>query len=83
MGKETILSELGQPVRGHGFGIALWGPIIPIGLGAATLSSAIGSILIAPRTLQALAAGRSFHDCSQLGRFIRLRNIEVGAQSNP
>ncbi len=34
--------------------IALWGPIIPIGLGAATLSSAIGSVLVAPRTLQAL-----------------------------
>jgi amino acid transporter len=34
--------------------IALWGPIIPIGLAAATLSSAIGSILVAPRTLQAL-----------------------------
>jgi len=38
--------------------IALWGPIIPIGLGAATLSSAIGSILVAPRTLQALANDR-------------------------
>jgi amino acid transporter len=35
--------------------IALWGPIIPIGLAAASLSSAIGSILVAPRTLQALA----------------------------
>ena len=35
--------------------VALWGPIIPIGLAAATISSAIGSILIAPRTLQALA----------------------------
>jgi amino acid transporter len=35
--------------------IAVWGPIIPIGLAAATLSSAIGSILIAPRTLQAIA----------------------------
>ncbi len=34
--------------------VALWGPIIPIGLAAATLSSAIGSILVAPRTLQAL-----------------------------
>lgn len=34
--------------------IALWGPIIPIGLAAATLSSALGSILVAPRTLQAL-----------------------------
>ena len=35
--------------------IALWGPIIPIGLGCATLSSAIGSILVAPRKMQALA----------------------------
>lgn len=35
--------------------IALWGPIIPIGLAAATLSSAVGSNLVAPRTLQALA----------------------------
>ncbi|MFN3323860.1 MAG: amino acid permease [Bryobacteraceae bacterium] len=38
--------------------IALWGPIIPIGLAAATISSALGSILIAPRTLQALARDR-------------------------
>ncbi len=38
--------------------IALWGPIIPIGLAAATLSSAIGSILVAPRTLQALGGDR-------------------------
>ena len=36
--------------------VALWGPMIPIGLGCATLSSAIGSILVAPRTLQALGA---------------------------
>ncbi len=34
--------------------IAIWGPFIPIGLAAATLSSAIGSILVAPRTLQAI-----------------------------
>jgi hypothetical protein len=40
-------------VMGH---IAVWGPAIPIGLAAATLSSAIGSILVAPRTLQALAS---------------------------
>ncbi|MEN8376209.1 MAG: amino acid permease [Gemmatimonadota bacterium] len=38
--------------------IAVWGPIIPIGLAAATLSSALGSILVAPRTLQAIAADR-------------------------
>jgi amino acid transporter len=40
--------------------IALWGPIIPIGLAAATISSAIGSILVAPRTLQALAGDKIF-----------------------
>lgn len=40
--------------------IALWGPVIPIGLGCATLSSAIGSILVAPRTMQALARDRIF-----------------------
>jgi len=36
--------------------IAVWGPIIPIGLACATISSALGSGLVAPRTLQALAA---------------------------
>jgi len=36
--------------------IAIWGPIVPIGLASATLSSAIGSILVAPRTLQALGS---------------------------
>ncbi len=35
--------------------IAIWAPIVPIGLAAATVSSAIGSILVAPRTLQALS----------------------------
>jgi len=36
--------------------IAVWGPIVPIGLACATLSSALGSILVAPRTMQALGA---------------------------
>ncbi len=40
--------------------IAIWGPIIPIGLICASLSSAIGSILVAPRTLQALANDKVF-----------------------
>ncbi len=40
--------------------VAVWGPIIPIGLAAASLSSAIGSILIAPRTMQALASDGIF-----------------------
>lgn len=36
--------------------VAVWGPAILIGLCCATLSSAIGSVLVAPRTLQALGA---------------------------
>ena len=38
--------------------VALWGPIIPIGLACAAFSSALGSILVAPRTLQALGTDR-------------------------
>jgi amino acid transporter len=41
--------------------IAVWGPVmIPLGLAASTASSALGSILVAPRTLQALGTDRSF-----------------------
>ncbi len=40
--------------------IALWGPIILIGLAAAALSSALGSILVAPRTLQAIGVDKIF-----------------------
>ncbi|MCB1320723.1 MAG: amino acid permease [Leptospiraceae bacterium] len=40
--------------------ISAWGPIIPIGLACATISSALGSIMVAPRTLQALAHDRIF-----------------------
>lgn len=40
--------------------IALWGPIIPLGLAAATVSSALGSFMVAPRTLQALAGDKVF-----------------------
>ncbi len=40
--------------------IALWGPIIPIGLAAASLSSALGSIMVAPRTLQAMGYDNVF-----------------------
>ena len=41
--------------------IALWGFIvIPIGLAASTISSALGSVMVAPRTLQALASDNSF-----------------------
>ena len=40
--------------------IAVWGPSIYIGLAAAAFSSALGSIMVAPRTLQALARDRVF-----------------------
>jgi amino acid transporter len=41
--------------------IAVWGAIIiPFGLAACTLSSAIGSFMVAPRTLQAIAYDKSF-----------------------
>ncbi|MFC2086191.1 amino acid permease [Bacteroidota bacterium] len=41
--------------------IAKYGFImIPIGLAASTISSALGSVMVAPRTLQALAKDRSF-----------------------
>jgi amino acid transporter len=41
--------------------IALFGLlIIPLGLAASTISSAIGSVMVAPRTLQAMGLDRSF-----------------------
>ncbi|PCJ86995.1 MAG: amino acid permease [Flavobacteriales bacterium] len=40
--------------------IAIWGPIIPIGLACAAISSALGSVMIAPRTLQALGVDKIF-----------------------
>ncbi len=40
--------------------IAVWGPIIPLGLACATFSSALGSIMVAPRTLQALGGDNVF-----------------------
>ncbi|MCB5260674.1 MAG: amino acid permease [Candidatus Cloacimonetes bacterium] len=40
--------------------ISAWGPSVFIGLGAATLSSSLGSFLVAPRTLQALSSDKFF-----------------------
>lgn len=34
--------------------ISIWGPLVLVGLAAATVSSALGSFMVAPRTLQAL-----------------------------
>lgn len=47
VGNQLVMSE-----------IAIWGPIIPIGLAAATISSALGSVMVAPRTLNAIASDR-------------------------
>src|SRR5690606_6913668 len=40
--------------------LSAWGPLVIAGLVAATMSSALGSIMVAPRTLQALANDRVF-----------------------
>ncbi len=39
--------------------IAVWWPIIPIGLAAATISSALGSVMVAPRTLNAISSDKT------------------------
>lgn len=59
--------------------IAVWGPIIPIGLACATLSSAIGSIVVAPRTLQALGGDRVVA-AEQVNRFLEKG---IGAANEP
>lgn len=58
--------------------VALGGNIIiPIGLAASTLSSAIGSIMVAPRTLQALATDRSFPGM-RINAYLRLNDSRNG-----
>ncbi len=59
--------------------VAVWGPAIPIGLACATLSSAIGSILVAPRTLQALAMDEGL----PVGSANRLLAQGVGSVNEP
>ena len=59
--------------------IALWGPAIYIGLGAAALSSALGSIMVAPRTLQMLARDNVF----PIPRLNRLMEKGVGKSQEP
>lgn len=57
VGYKFAISASPEQLSGDQFAmekIALWGPIIPIGLAAASLSSALGSIMVAPRTLQAI-----------------------------
>ncbi len=61
--------------------IAIWGPIIPIGLAAATVSSAIGSILIAPRTLQALS-GDGIFPAAKVNQFLSKGKAETNEPVN-
>ncbi|MBC8321694.1 MAG: amino acid permease [Bacteroidetes bacterium] len=52
--------------------------VIPLGLAASTISSALGSVMVAPRTLQALASDRAFPD-KGLNRWLakgRVKNNE-------
>lgn len=59
--------------------IAVWGPAIYIGLGAAALSSALGSIMVAPRTLQMLARDNVL----PIQRLNRLMERGVGKTQEP
>ena len=67
-GRELVMSD-----------IAVWGPMIPIGLACATLSSAIGSCLVAPRMLQAIARDR----CVPLGAANSMLARGVGPANEP
>ncbi len=49
--------------------------LIPIGLAASTISSAIGSILVAPRTLQALASDQAFQS-HRLNEYLHLNDTK-------
>ncbi|PCJ67745.1 MAG: amino acid permease [Bacteroidetes bacterium] len=56
LGSSANAAALSDPNRQLIMGdIAIWWPIIPIGLAAATISSALGSIMVAPRTLNAIS----------------------------
>ena len=62
--------------------IALFGAvIIPIGLAACTSSSAIGSMMVAPRTLQAIAADKTF-PFKRLNAFLSRENSKTHEPKN-
>jgi amino acid transporter len=62
--------------------IALYGGIIvPLGLAASTLSSAIGSVMVAPRTMQALGMDRSF-PFHRLNRWLSRGKGEMNEPAN-
>ena len=62
--------------------IAIMGAVIvPLGLAASTLSSAIGSIMVAPRTLQALALDSSFPS-GKINKWLSLARKSDGEPAN-
>jgi len=70
-GSEDLLKD--QFIMGK---IAVQGFIvIPMGLAASTLSSALGSIMVAPRTLQALAIDKSF-PLNRLNRWLSANRVK-------
>ncbi len=62
--------------------IAVFGSVmIPLGLAASTISSAIGSILVAPRTLQALSKDEAFPS-KKLNKFLAAGKGELNEPLN-
>lgn len=62
--------------------IALGGAIvIPLGLAASTISSALGSVMVAPRTLQALALDHAFPS-KKLNRWLASANVADNEPKN-
>src|SRR6056297_2532604 len=60
--------------------VATWGKVvIPLGLAASTISSALGSVMVAPRTLQALGVDRTF----PFQRFNRIMAKGKGNSNEP
>ncbi len=55
--------------------------LIPLGLAASTISSAIGSIMVAPRTLQALAKDRSLPS-AKVNNIFRITRKDTGEPYN-
>ena len=55
--------------------------IIPLGLAASTVSSALGSIMVAPRTLQALASDKTFPS-NKVNNFLAKGNSDSNEPQN-
>ncbi len=62
--------------------IAVWGfLVVPLGLAASTISSALGSVMVAPRTLQALATDKSFPS-AKINEWLSRSSVKDGEPVN-